>query len=199
MYTDILIVIICSYLIGSIPSGLLLGKYIWHVDLREHGSKNIGATNAWRTLGKIPGIIIFIADLCKGIFGVYLGMSLIGSSTAMILGGILAIIGHSASIFLKFKGGKGVATGLGVLIMLMPKISLFVFFIWLGIVMLSKYVSLGSIIAAAFVPILAYTFGLTTEFIVFGIIAALFVIYRHKTNIVRLLQGNENKIKAGHR
>ena len=107
MYTDFLIVIICSYLVGSIPSGLLLGKYIWHVDLRKHGSKNIGATNAWRTLGKLPGIIVFIVDLCKGIFGVYLGMSLIDSSTAMILGGIFAIIGHSASIFLKFKGGKG--------------------------------------------------------------------------------------------
>lgn len=118
---------------------------------------------------------------------------------AMILGGILAIVGHSASIFLKLKGGKGVATGLGVLIMLMPKVSVCVFFIWLIIVMISKYVSLASIVAAAFVPILAYVFDMPMEFVIFGIVAAIFVIYRHKTNIVRLLNGNENKIKAGHR
>ena len=185
MEFNFLIVIICSYVIGSIPSGLVLGKGIWHVDLREHGSKNIGATNAWRTLGKFPGFVI--------------GMTLVGSSIAMILGGILAIVGHSASIFLKLKGGKGVATGLGVLIMLMPKVSVCVFFIWLIIVMISKYVSLASIVAAAFVPILAYAFDMPMEFVIFGIVAAIFVIYRHKTNIVRLLNGNENKIKAGHR
>ena len=179
MEFNFLIVIICSYVIGSIPSGLVLGKGIWHVDLREHGSKNIGATNAWRTLGKFPGFVIFLADLIKGLLGVYLGMTLVGSSIAMILGGILAIVGHSASIFLKLKGGKGVATGLGVLI--------------------SKYVSLASIVAAAFVPILAYAFDMPMEFVIFGIVAAIFVIYRHKTNIVRLLNGNENKIKAGHR
>ncbi|WP_296897097.1 glycerol-3-phosphate 1-O-acyltransferase PlsY [uncultured Megamonas sp.] len=199
MTFNFLIVIICSYIIGSIPSGLILGKGIWHVDLREYGSKNIGATNAWRTIGKFPGFVIFLADLIKGMLGVYLGMALVGTSTAMILGGILAIVGHSASIFLKLKGGKGVATGLGVLIMLMPKVSITVFFIWLIIVVLSKYVSLGSIVAAAFVPILAYAFDMSIEFVIFGIVAAIFVIYRHKTNIVRLLNGNENKIKAGHR
>ena len=187
MEFNFLIVIICSYVIGSIPSGLVLGKGIWHVDLREHGSKNIGATNAWRTLGKFPGFVIFLADLIKGLLGVYLGMTLVGSSIAMILGGILAIVRHSAS------------TGLCVLIMLMPKVSVCVFFIWLIIVMISKYVSLASIVAAAFVPILAYAFDMPMEFVIFGIVAAIFVIYRHKTNIVRLLNGNENKIKAGHR
>lgn len=199
MAFDWLVVIICSYIVGSVPSGLLLGKLIWNVDLREHGSKNIGATNAWRTLGKFPGIVIFIVDLLKGMFGVYLGMALVGTSMAMILGGILAIIGHSVSIFLKFKGGKGVATGLGVLIMLMPKVSLAVFCIWFLIVYISKYVSLASMLAAVFVPIFAYAFDLPSELIVFGIVAAIFVIYRHKENISRLLNGTENKIKAGHR
>ncbi len=193
------IIIICSYLIGSIPSGLILGKVVWNTDLRKYGSKNIGATNAWRTLGKLPGLIIFIADLCKGMFGVYLGMMLSGTDLAMIVGGIMAIVGHSASAFLKFKGGKGVATGLGVIIMLMPYVSLFVFIAWLLIVLVSKYVSLGSIIAAALVPIIAYIMGLSYEFIIFGILAAIFVIYRHKSNIGRLLNGTENKIRAGHR
>lgn len=194
-----IIVILCSYIIGSIPSGLILGKTFWNVDLREHGSKNIGATNAWRTLGKLPGFIVFVADLLKGMIGVYLGMLLVGTSTAMIIGGIVAIIGHSLSLFLKFKGGKGVATGLGVIIMLMPTVSAIVFIIWLVVVMLSKYVSLASIIAAICVPIFAFVLGMPFEFVAFGVVAALFVIYRHKSNIGRLMNGTENKIKAGKR
>lgn len=194
-----IIVILCSYIIGSIPSGLILGKAFWNVDLREHGSKNIGATNAWRTLGKLPGFIVFVADLLKGMIGVYLGMLLVGTSTAMIIGGIVAIIGHSLSLFLKFKGGKGVATGLGVIIMLMPTVSAIVFIIWLVIVMISKYVSLASIIAAICVPIFAFILGMPFEFVAFGVVAALFVIYRHKSNIGRLMNGTENKIKAGKR
>lgn len=194
-----IIVIFLSYVIGSIPSGLILGKTLWHVDLRQHGSKNIGATNAWRTLGKLPGFIVFVADLLKGMLGVYLGMMLVGSSTAMIIGGIMAIIGHSLSLFLKFKGGKGVATGLGVLIMLMPSVSAIVFLVWLIVVLISKYVSLGSIIAAVLVPVCAFIMGLSFDFVVFGIVAAVFVIYRHKSNIIRLMNGTENKIKAGSR
>lgn len=194
-----IIVIFLSYVIGSIPSGLILGKTLWHVDLRQHGSKNIGATNAWRTLGKLPGFIVFVADLLKGMLGVYLGMMLVGSSTAMIIGGIMAIVGHSLSLFLKFKGGKGVATGLGVLIMLMPSVSAIVFLVWLIVVLISKYVSLGSIIAAVLVPVCAFIMGLSFDFVVFGIVAAIFVIYRHKSNIIRLINGTENKIKAGSR
>ena len=98
MDINFVIVLVCSYLIGSIPNGLILGKLIWHVDLREHGNKNIGATNAWRTLGKLPGFTIFFMDLLKGMIGVYLGSILVGTSIAMIAGGILAIVGHSASI-----------------------------------------------------------------------------------------------------
>lgn len=194
-----IIVIFLSYVIGSIPSGLILGKTLWHVDLRQHGSKNIGATNAWRTLGKLPGFIVFVSDLLKGMLGVYLGMMLVGSSTAMIIGGIMAIVGHSLSLFLKFKGGKGVATGLGVLIMLMPSVSAIVFLVWLIVVLISKYVSLGSIIAAVLVPVCAFIMGLSFDFVVFGIVAAVFVIYRHKSNIIRLMNGTENKIKAGSR
>ena len=194
-----IIVVILSYVIGSIPSGLILGKTFWNVDLRQHGSKNIGATNAWRTLGKLPGFIVFVADLLKGMIGVYLGMLIVGTSTAMIIGGIMAIIGHSLSLFLKFKGGKGVATGLGVLIMLMPSVSAVVFLIWLVIVLISKYVSLASIIAAVFVPVCAFAAGMSYDYVAFGIVAALFVIYRHKSNIMRLMNGTENKIKAGKR
>ncbi len=188
-----------AYVLGSIPNGLVFGKLLWHVDLREHGSHNIGATNAWRTLGKGPGFLIFLLDFLKGAISVYIGMKLGDTALACVLAGVFAIIGHSCSLFLKFKGGKGVATGLGVIVMMMPVPALLVFLVWLGVVKLSGYVSLGSIIAAAFVPVLAWQFGYPVEYIGFGILAAAFIIIRHHANIGRLLSGTESKIKAGHR
>ncbi len=195
---SVAIACIVAYLLGSIPNGLVFGKLIWQVDLREHGSHNIGATNAWRTLGKGPGFLIFLLDFFKGFISVWLGSVLAGTPMAMVLAGICAIIGHSCSVFLKFKGGKGVATGLGVIVMLMPLPALIVFAVWLLIVKISGYVSLGSIIAAALVPILAWLQGYAMEYTVFGLLAAAFVIVRHKANIIRLLNGSESKIKAGH-
>lgn len=188
-----------SYLIGSIPNGLIFGKLLWGVDLRQHGSHNIGATNAWRTLGKGPGFLIFFLDFLKGVFGVYLGSLSHFEPTALVFGGIMAIVGHSCSIFLRFQGGKGVATGLGVIAMLMPKATILIFLLWFVIVYLTGYVSLGSIVAASAVPFFAWWGKEPGAYIVFGIAAAIFVIYRHKTNIQRLLAGTESKIKAGNR
>ena len=188
-----------AYLLGSIPNGLWLGKLIWHVDLREHGSHNIGATNAWRTLGKGPGLLIFRLDFFKGVLCVWIGFVAAGTPLVMVLAGVFAILGHSCSIFLKFKGGKGVATGLGVIVMLMPLTALVVFLVWLVLVKWSGYVSLASIVAAALVPIMAAVSGCPIEYIVFGAVAACFVIVRHHANIHRLLNGTESKIKAGHR
>lgn len=188
-----------AYVLGSIPNGLVFGRLIWHIDLREHGSHNIGATNAWRTLGKGPGFLIFLLDFLKGAASIYIGMYLIGTPLAAVLAGIFAIVGHSCSLFLKLHGGKGVATGLGVIVMMMPLPALLVFLIWLGIVKISGYVSLGSILAAVFVPILAWQFAFPQEYIYFGVLAAAFIIIRHHANIWRLLNGTESKIKAGHR
>ena len=193
---DFVVAAAISYLLGSIPNGLILGKAIWGVDLRQHGSKNIGATNAWRTIGKAGGISIFAMDFLKGAVSAYLGLHLGGSELAGVLCGILAIAGHSWSVFLAFKGGKGVATGLGVIAALMPMVTLIVFAVWFAIVYFTGYVSLGSIVGAALVPILTLFFGLHTEFLILGLIAAVFIIYRHKSNIERLLNGTESKIKA---
>jgi len=190
---------VASYLIGSIPNGLIFGKLFWGVDLREHGSHNIGATNAWRTLGKGPGFLIFFLDFLKGVCGVYLGSLTDSSPTSLVLGGLMAIVGHSCSLFLRFKGGKGVATGLGVIAMLMPKTTILIFLLWFLLVYFTGYVSLGSVVAASFVPFLAWWGHEPEAYIVFGITAAIFVIYRHKTNIQRLLAGTESKIKAGKR
>ena len=193
---DFVVAAAISYILGSIPNGLILGKAIWGVDLRQHGSKNIGATNAWRTIGKAGGISIFALDFLKGAISAYIGLHLGGSELAGVLCGILAIAGHSWSVFLAFKGGKGVATGLGVIAALMPEVTLIVFAVWFAIVYFTGYVSLGSIVGAALVPILTLFFGLHTEFLILGLIAAVFIIYRHKSNIERLLNGTESKIKA---
>ncbi|MBQ7480052.1 MAG: glycerol-3-phosphate 1-O-acyltransferase PlsY [Selenomonadaceae bacterium] len=196
---DVVIAVLLSYLLGSIPNGLVCGKALWGVDLREHGSRNIGATNAWRTLGKGPGTVIFLLDFLKGFLSVWLGLHLVGTPLSMVLCGIFAILGHSCSVFLKFKGGKGVATGLGVIAMLMPSVTMVVFLLWLGIVYATKYVSLGSCVAAVFVPILAWVSGSPAEYIAFGVLAAVLIVVRHQANIVRLMNGTESKIKAGHR
>ena len=190
-----LLACIFAYLLGSVPSGLILCRAIWHIDIREHGSRNIGATNVYRTLGKGPGALVFLLDFLKGFLGVTIAMLLVGTPLAMVLGGIAAILGHSASVFLRFKGGKGVATGLGVIAMLMPVVTVIVFFAWLLIVFLTRYVSLGSIVGAALVPVLAFLFDYPTEYTLFGVLAAVL----HHANIGRLLNGTESKIKAGHR
>ena len=185
---------IAAYLIGSIPSGLILGKLIWHKDLSDYGSHNIGATNAWRTLGKGAGIAVFVADSLKGQAGVMLGLLLVSTPLAAVVGGLCAILGHSFSLFLRFHGGKGVATSLGVLTMLMGQVTFIIFVIWLTIVYVSRYVSLGSVVAAFLAPFLAALYGYPTEYVLFTAVAAILVILRHRENIGRLMHGTENKI-----
>ena len=191
---DIMVIVyaILAYLIGSIPSGLIIGKTFFNTDVRQYGSKNIGATNTYRVIGLKAALPVFLCDALKGAAGVILSSY---GPMYMILGGILAMMGHNWSIFLGFKGGRGVATGLGVLIALSPLVALIAFLVWGVIVYFTKLVSLGSIIAAALVPILMYFTGESYWSVGFGALAALFVIVRHWDNIKRLLAGNELKVE----
>ena len=184
---------VLAYLIGSIPSGLIIGKIFFNIDVREYGSKNIGATNTYRVIGLKAALPVFLCDALKGAAGVVLLSSY--GPMYMILGGIFAMMGHNWSVFLGFKGGRGVATGLGVLIALSPLVALLCFLVWGIIVYFTKLVSLGSIIAAALVPVLMYVTGESYWFVGFGGLAALFVIVRHWDNIKRLLAGNELKVE----
>ena len=152
-----IVYVILAYLIGSIPSGLIIGKGLFGTDVRQFGSKNIGATNTYRVLGLKAALPVFICDALKGAIGVLL-LASYGPAFA-VLGGILAMVGHNWSIFLGFKGGRGVATGLGVLIALSPLVAVICFAIWGIIVYPTKLVSLGSIIAAAAVPLLMFLTG----------------------------------------
>lgn len=195
-----LIYLVIAYIAGGIPSGLIIGKGFYHTDIRLYGSHNTGATNAYRVLGAAGGLAVLILDVCKGVLGVFLGKQA-GSMMPeygiylMILGGLLAIIGHSCSVFLKFKGGKGVATGLGVILFLAPVETAIVFAVWAVIVAITRIVSLGSIVSAVLVPVLMFWFGEPVPVVVFGFCAALLVIVRHKDNIVRLLHGRELKVE----
>ena len=195
---EIVLVAVFAYLLGSIPWGLVLGKGLWGVDVRNYGSHNIGATNVWRTLGKGPGALVFLLDFLKGLVSVYLAGAWTGEPLAMVIAAAFAIIGHSASIFLGFRGGKGVATGLGAIAMLMPLVTLLIFLVWLLLVWRTGYVSLGSIVAAACTPIFALIGGEPWEYILFALLAAVVIIVRHHANIQRLRAGTEAKIHAGH-
>ena len=194
-----------AYLLGAVPCGYLIARFNG-VDIRTVGSGNIGATNVFRSVGRGWGMLTFGCDALKGFIPAWifprLALSLLDQHgygpVLTIAYACLAIIGHNWPVYLGFKGGKGVATGLGVIAMLMPVPTIIVFLLWLTIVYLTGYVSLGSIVAAAMVPILAWAFSAPKEVIGFGLIAAIFIIYRHKANIGRLLKGTESKIKAGH-
>ena len=185
--------VIAAYLIGSIPMGLIFGKLFWKKDLRQYGSHNIGATNAWRILGRKAGLLVFIFDFLKGQLGVLLGACMFASPGAMVVGGLFAMLGHMFPIFIGFKGGKGVATALGVIAALMPKVTAIVFIVWLVLTLITRYVSVASIVAAVLTPILAAAFREPIIYFLFALVAAVVIVFRHRENIQRLKAGHENK------
>jgi len=201
MEIKLMIFLIIAYFMGSIPTGVVIGKKFKGIDIREHGSKNTGATNAYRVLGMQYGIIVLLADVLKGYLPVFLA-SLVGlDGWKLILVGLVTIVGHTLSIFLKFKGGKGVATSLGVFIYLVPNIVLILLVVFLLIAFSTKYVSLASVSAAGLFPILVIFMPVKEglgkwNMFGFALIIALFVIFKHRSNIERLLHGNENKFGA---
>ena len=190
--------IIIGYIFGSIPSGLVLVKMVCGIDIREYGSKNIGTTNVFRTVGGRMASIVLIADVVKGILAVLLVRYLFESSLHLeLLTAIASLLGHNYSVFLGFKGGRGVATGLGLILLFMPDVCIFSFTVWLVIVFVTRYVSLGSIVGAFITPFVAYYRGYPIELVLFALAACVFVIVRHYENMKRLIAGTESKIKQG--
>jgi glycerol-3-phosphate acyltransferase PlsY len=199
-----ILIVIISYLLGSIPSGYLVAKS-QGIDIRQHGSKNIGATNVLRVMGKKWGYFVFFCDVLKGYVSVKLGFLLAGSFGANVtLAGVVAalccILGHNYPVWLAFKGGKGIATSAGVVIALFPPlIVLLMGIVWLLVFLLSRYVSLASISAAAALPIavalLGPYVGINDYWLVlcFSVVAAALAVWRHRTNLTRLLNGTESR------
>lgn len=183
----------CSYLLGSIPFGLIASR-LKGVDLTKEGSGNIGATNVFRTLGKSYGIAVFVLDLLKGALPVIIAKSLLPEPALVIGCGALAILGHMFSAFMKFKGGKGVATGLGVVLAIAPYLFIFSFLLGITIIVITGYVSLASITGAVFLSILMFRSGQPPAYSWAVLFVSLMVIIKHIPNIKRLIKGTENKI-----
>ena len=195
---------LAAYLLGSIPTGFLVGK-ARGIDIRSLGSGNIGATNVFRYLGKPAGVFVLLADAAKGWLAVaviarlmygwfYPGANQSAYEGLQITAGLSAILGHNYTCWLHFKGGKGIATSAGVLIALVPWPLLIILAIWIVVFALTRYVSLASIAAAIALPFASLLTGQSlTLIIVTGLMGAL-AIYKHKTNIKRLLDGTENRI-----
>ncbi|SOC39003.1 glycerol-3-phosphate 1-O-acyltransferase PlsY [Salinicoccus kekensis] len=190
--TDIIILLIISYLIGAIPFSLLIGKIFYKVDIREHGSGNIGTTNTFRILGKKAGIMVLVLDILKGAIPVYIAM-LMAVDMHIFIPGLVSAIGHVYPVFLKFRGGKAVATGAGAVLAYNPIVFIILLSAFLITLKLSKYVSLSSIVAALL--FIGLSLMLQDPLVIaFAVILGLVIIIRHISNIKRILNGTESKI-----
>ena len=194
-------ILLSAYLAGSIPTSVWVGKIFYNIDIREFGSGNAGATNTFRVLGAKAGIPVFIFDIFKGWFAVnliiYSNLTPLDTDfyTLEIFLGIFAIIGHIFPAFAQFRGGKGIATALGVVIALHPWSALILLAVFAVSLAITKYVSLSSIICAVLFPVLIiFFFRIPSDpMVIFSVLLAIAVIFTHKQNIVRLLKGEEKK------
>jgi len=202
-----ILIILISYLYASIPFSLIVTKTFWNIDPRNYGSGNIGASNVLRTAGPVAGVICYILDFSKGLLGA--GLPIILSNLGyikenhwlIVLGALTAIIGHCWPIYLGFKGGKGVATSMGAILMISPKIFLFFILIYLIILFIYRYTSLAALVSFGLLPIIGYLTKCffsnrigVLQFLFISIITTIIIIWRHQGNIKRLLSRTERRL-----
>lgn len=193
-----------AYLIGGVPFALVVGRVFYHTDIREHGSGNLGATNTFRVLGVAAGVVVLLLDAGKGALAVSLGWALMAVSGAeqtlalkpfLLLVTFAVMAGHVYSPYLRFKGGKGVAAAAGALFVIMPLVALALAGIFVAVVALSRWVSLGSLVVAVLFPVLSFLlYSSDAASVVLTLVAAALVIWRHRTNISRIIAGTERKV-----
>ena len=206
---EISIVAILAYLIGSIPTGYIIVKLFTGQDIRTVGSGSIGATNVKRVMGKVWFFVVMLLDALKGAIPVLLAIFfakylthdyiippvIYNNGILPVVAAVCVILGHSKSVYLEFTGGKSVASGVGTLFALNWIVGLSVAVIWSLVTWFSKYVSVGSIIALAVAPIIMWLLKTPSAYIIYTVIAAIYVIFLHRENIKRLIAGNENKVR----
>ena len=187
-----------AYLLGSFPTSYLVGR-MRGIDLREHGSGNLGGTNAYRVMGAAAGIPVVLVDVAKGFVPTFFfpGWDGVVSSDLALLYGLAAIAGHVWSVFVGFRGGKGVATGAGVLVALAPTSALVSLLVWIGVVSITRYVSVASLAAATLVPVTAWLTDESGSTVAFCAAVAAFVWWTHRDNLRRLARGQENRFGQG--
>jgi acyl phosphate:glycerol-3-phosphate acyltransferase len=191
--------LIVAYFLGSIPTGYLVGRMAG-IDIREHGSGSTGATNVWRIVGRAAGISVFAVDLGKGLAAVFLmqviqaELSLESLNWFMVGAAMMALLGHSCSVWIGFKGGKSVATGLGVLLALNWAVAISAFGVWLATMAIWRTVSISSILAGIAAPVFMLLWRSPLPYSLLAIVGGSFVVWRHRSNIKRLIQGTELSI-----
>ena len=201
LFLRILVVSISSYFLGSIPSSYIMGRLIRGIDLREHGSGNLGAANTFRILGAKAAVPVLLFDVGKGFIAVWYFARFGGDSFVFpLVAALLVVVGHNYSVFLKFSGGKGVGATTGAFVALAPYGVLISFVIWLAVLLISRVVSLASMTAAAFLPIAIiisnrfFESNVHFSIVILSVLVAIVVIYKHRSNIDRLRKGEEKKL-----
>ncbi|MGD0885406.1 MAG: glycerol-3-phosphate 1-O-acyltransferase PlsY [Thermodesulfovibrionales bacterium] len=182
-----------AFLIGSIPFGDIIARRKG-VSLREVGSGNIGATNVLRTIGKLPAILTLLGDVMKGTFAVAMAKSLLNDPSSEGIVGLSAVAGHNFSIFLRLKGGKGVATSIGVLLLYSPRVALVTIALWVTVVYFTRYSSLGALFAFAVLPLTMHVVDPVKAKVPIAVLMTLLLILKHADNIQRLIKGTESKL-----
>lgn len=183
-----------AYLCGSIPFGLIVGKVFYDVDVRQHGSGNVGTTNVFRVLGKKAGAVVMVCDILKGWVPAFIAAQFFTPWAAIFIAAA-PVVGHMYSIFLKGRGGKGIATGAGVVLALVPLAFVIIFATWIVLILVTRYVSVASLVAAALVPVLTIALEEPLPYEIAGVLVAILVWWAHRGNIKRLLAGQENRVK----
>jgi len=205
---SLLLIILCSYLAGSFPTSIVVGKILKGIDIRQHGSGNAGATNVFRVLGPGPGVFVLLVDAFKGFAATFWISGLVvdplpfGSGLVMIIAGLFAVLGHIWTVFAGFRGGKGVGTAAGMLAALFPRALLVCLLVFVLVLLITRIVSISSISAAVALPITLTIFRYVLDWSVesslylFSFFAAALILFTHRSNIQRLLNGTERKIGA---
>ena len=183
-----------GYLLGSMPNGYLAGRWLKGIDLRQCGSGSTGATNVLRNVGKGPALVVFLLDVGKGALAVLLAKSFGLNDWVQVLAGLAALAGHIWPVWLGWKGGKAVATGLGMFLGLAWPVGLACFGLFMAVISISRIVSLSSVVAAIGLPVLMLISGGSSAYLVVSLVASVLVLWRHRSNIERLIAGTEPRI-----
>ena len=189
-----LLLLAIGYLLGATPSGYLAGRWLKGIDLRDCGSGSTGATNVLRNVGKGPALVVFLLDVGKGALAVLLAKSVGLNDWVQVLAGLAALAGHIWPVWLGWKGGKAVATGFGMFLGLAWPVGLACFGLFMAAISLSRIVSLSSVVAAISLPVLMVLSGESSAYVVVSLVASLMVLWRHRSNIERLLAGTEPQV-----
>ena len=186
-----------AYLVGAIPFGVVVGKLFYHVDVREHGSGNVGTTNVFRVLGKKAGAAVLVCDMLKGYIPAGIAAYFLRETDPWLVIFIAAapVVGHMYSVFLKGRGGKGVATGAGVVLALVPLAGGIIFVVWVLLIVITRYVSLASLVATLLVPVFVFALGDPLPYLIAAVLVTVGIFWAHRGNIRRLLSGTENRVK----